>query len=86
MKEIELYDIISLKNGKDYTVLRILEENEKMYFLLAKVNENEEPDINDIQIVEQIERDGKKLIKEVSDENLLKELGELFYSAVDADI
>lgn len=86
MKEIELYDIISLKNGKDYTVLRMIEEEGKMYFLLAGVDENENPDINDIRIVEEIIKNGKKMIKEIEDENLLKELGELFSSALDADI
>ena len=86
MKEIELYDIISLKNGKDYTVLRMIEEEGKMYFLLARVDENENPDINDIRIVEEIIKNGKKMIKEIEDENLLKELGELFSSALDADI
>ena len=86
MKEIELYDIISLKNGKDYTVLRMIEEEGKMYFLLAGVDENENPDINDIRIVEEIIKNGKKMIKEIEDENLLKELGELFSSALDEDI
>lgn len=86
MKEIELYDIISLKNGKDYTVLRMIEEEGKMYFLLARVDENENPDINDIRIVEETIKNGKKMIKEIEDENLLKELGELFTSALNADI
>ena len=61
MKDIELYDIISLKNGKDYTVIRMIEENEKMYLLLAGVDENEEPDIHDIRIVEEITKNGKKM-------------------------
>ena len=86
MKDIELYDIISLKNGKDYTVLRMIEEQGKMYYLLAGIDENEEPDINNIKIVEQITQDNKKLIKEIEDEKLIEELGDLFISAVDADI
>lgn len=86
MKDIELYDIISLKNGNNYTVLRMIQEQEKMYFLLAKVDENEEPDTNDIKIAEEITQDGKKYIKEIEDENLIEKLGDLFISAIDADV
>ena len=86
MKNIELYDIISLKNGKDYTVIRMIEENEKMYLLLAGVDENEEPDIHDIRIVEEITKNGKKMIKEIQDATLLENLKEQFSSALNADI
>lgn len=74
MNEIELYDIISLKNGKDYTVIKILENNNKIYFILARVDENKNIDTNDIRIVEEIEKSGRKFVKEVDDDDLTNKL------------
>ena len=39
MKKIELYDIITLEDNTEYTVLKILQEENKKYCLLAPVDE-----------------------------------------------
>lgn len=82
MSQVELYDVIALKNGKDYTVLKIKEKEGKMYFLLAYIDEYEKPNLNDIRIVEEIEKSGKKFVKEIDDEKVLKDLEELFKDAI----
>ncbi len=82
MSHVELYDIIALKNGKDYTVLRIKEKEGKMYFLLARIDENEKIDMSDIRIVEEIEKSGKKFVKEIDDEKVLEDLSNLFSKSI----
>ena len=52
MKEIELYDIITLENNKEYTVLRLLELDENTYYLLSKIDDDETPNIDELRIVE----------------------------------
>ena len=52
MKEIELYDIITLEDDTEYTVLKMIDKNEKKYCLLATVDEEEEPDMENIKIFE----------------------------------
>ena len=54
MKEIELYDIITLDNDEEYTVVKEIKEKDKTYYLLVPVDEEEEPDVENIRIVEKI--------------------------------
>ena len=82
MKEIELYDIITLENNEEYTVLKILKENNKKYYLLAWVDEDEEPDMENIKIVEEKIKNDKIEIEEIEDEQLSKRLSKEFLSAL----
>ena len=82
MKNIELYDIITLENDEEYTVLKILNDGDKKYYLLAWVDEDEEPDMENIKIVEEKIIDEKTMIEEVDDENLLKKLSKEFLSSL----
>lgn len=83
MKQIELYDILTLSNDKEYTVLRMIDLEEKTYYLLAEIDEEENPILDEMKIVEVIENN---TLIEVKEESLLKELTELFASALEADI
>lgn len=78
MKEIELYDIITLDNDEEYTIVKILIENQKKYYLLAPVNEEEEPDLEKIKIVEEIIENGEILLDLVEDEKILATLSKKF--------
>ena len=82
MKQIELYDIITLDNDEEYTVLKILQEEGKTYYLLAWIDEDEEPDMERIKIVEQIQENNKLEIEEITDEKLLKKLSKLFLESL----
>lgn len=77
MKKIELYDIITLEDNTEYTVLKILLEENKQYILLAPVDEDEEPDMEAIKIVELKEENTKTIIEEI-DEELNKKLAKKF--------
>ena len=77
MKEIELYDIITLDNDEEYTVVKEIKEKDKTYYLLVPVDEEEEPDVENIRIVEKIIKGDKIKIKDV-EKNECKRLSDLF--------
>ena len=77
MKEIELYDIITLDNNEEYTVVKEIKEKDKTYYLLVPVDEEEEPDVENIRIVEKIIKGDKIKIKDV-EKNECKRLSDLF--------
>ena len=82
MKEIELYDIITLDNGNEYTVLKSLKKQNQKYYLLAPINENEEPDMDNIKIVEEIIQEEKIRIQEETNEEKIKQLAKEFLSSL----
>ena len=85
MKNVELYDVITLASGQEYAVLRILEEEDHKYFLLAESNDDE-VDMGNIRIVEEIMINGEPEIADVTNQELLEELSSMFISALDLEI
>lgn len=86
MKEIELYDIITLGDDSEYVVLKILKENNKKYYLIAPVDKEEEPDMEKVKIVEEIQVDGKVIIQEETEEQHLGELTKQFLELLKEDL
>ena len=84
MGQFELYDILKL-DGEDieYTILRRLSLDDREYFLLAEIEEDETPMLDELRILEYTSS-GKLL--EIEDVNLLADLGEFFTSALEADV
>ena len=68
-KMIEEKDIITLSDGKDYSVVKILELSDKKIFFLA--------DISDINIQKFMFLKSDDKLVEIDDENLISELREL---------
>ena len=83
MNKIELYDILTLNNNEEYTVLEIIDKLEKRYLLIAPVDENEEPNFDNIKIVEELKENDKLVINEVTDENIIVELSEKFITKLE---
>lgn len=81
--KIELYDIIKLDDNKEYSVIRKIEADDKEYFLLTEVDSQDEPNFDNIRIVEKVDNDE---IAEIEDESLLKELGEEFMELLSLDM
>lgn len=82
MNKIEQYDIITLKNGNEYTVIKILNEQQKKYYLLAPIDEAEEPDMENIKIMEEVINGNKTLVQDIKDEELLKKLSKMFLQSL----
>lgn len=77
MKEIELYDIITLEDNTEYTILKMLSESNKNYCLLAPVDEDEEPNMEELKIVE-LKKENDKTIVEELDKELNQSLAKKF--------
>ena len=86
MKELELYDIITIDNDKEYTILKNTNFNDRKYYLIAPVNKEEEIDAENIKIVEEIKKEGKIMIQEVINEETLKALSKIFLNSIKEDI
>lgn len=86
MSEIELYDILTLEDGSEYTVLNMLEQDSKKYYLLSPINEEEEPDFENLKIVQEIIDSGVKRLKEEVDEKILAKLSTKFLSLLEEEL
>lgn len=86
MKEIELYDIITLGDDSEYMILKMLKETERKYYLIAPVNEQEEPNMQELKIVEEIKNDGKLIIQEETNERHLENLSKQFLELLKEDL
>ncbi len=86
MDKIELYDIITLDNNLEYTVIKRQELNKEQYLLLAPVDEEETPDFDKLKIVKEIIDNKETIVEDVEDEELLKQLSAKFLSSLKEDI
>lgn len=82
MNKIELYDILTLSDDKEYTVLRMIELDDKKYYLISEIDEEENPLLNNLKIVE---NNSNKILKEITEDPLITKLAELFISSLDKD-
>ncbi len=69
--------IITLDNNNDYLLLDETTLDEKKYFYAVSVDAVENP-TNDYVVIEEINKNGKTLIKKVTDSNMLNLLITLF--------
>ena len=86
MKEIELYDTITLDNEEEYTVIKIQNYEGKKYFLLAPVDKDEEPDLENIKIVEEIKENNETVIEEIDDDKILAKLSNIFLKSLKEEL
>ena len=83
--ELELYDIITLSNNKEYTILRMIEEEDgNTYFLLALMNGGEPTDT--LEIGRYVKNDDEERIEMIEDEDKLNLLKEDFMQLLDEDM
>ena len=86
MKEIELYDIITLEDKTEYTVLKMIKELNKVYYLLAPIDEEEEPDMGNVKIVERQQVGEKVIVKELENQELQQDLAKKFLTLLSKEI
>ena len=86
MKPIELYDIVTLDNGEEYTVIKLINDSEKKYYLLAWIDKEENPDLENIKIAEEtIDENGEKIVAIVENDEKLKKLAKEFLNTLNED-
>lgn len=66
--------VLVLKNGKKYFILRQAIYKDVTYYLGAELEDNEEDFTNNFIFLEKIEEDGKSFVKEVVDNEILEVL------------
>ena len=75
---LEIDKVIVLENNEQYLVLDKVANDGIDYYYIAKVNETETDIENNYKLVTVVERDGNKVIEEVTGEEKLKEILPLF--------
>ena len=86
MKPIELYDIVNLDNGEEYTVIKLINDSEKKYYLLAWIDKEENPDLENIKIAEEtIDENGEKIVAIEENDEKLKKLAKEFLNTLNED-
>ena len=86
MKELELYDIITLDDNTEYTIMQMIMYKNRKYCLIAPIDKEEEPDLENIKIVEEIKESGQILIQEETDEEYIKELAVEFSKQLEEEL
>lgn len=75
---LDIDKIIVLENKEEYLVLDKVEKDSTEYYYIAKVNDTETDIENNYKLVTIEERDGNKVIVEVTGEEKLKNILPLF--------
>lgn len=74
---IELYDILTLENNKKYVVVKELSYNNKDYYFLIEVSEEEDL-LDEQMIVKKVFIDGEIGVAPITEETEFKEIKEIF--------
>lgn len=80
MKPMELYDILTLENDKEYTIANMVEYKDSTYLYLLEVDKNEEILEGTGTIVRRIIKDGEEAVEKVNDNGEYKEVAKLFFN------
>ena len=75
---LEIDKVIVLENNEQYLVLDKVANDDIDYYYIAKVNETETDIENNYKLVTVVERDGNRVIEEVTGEEKVKEILPLF--------
>ncbi len=82
MNSIELFDIITLEDNKDYTVACSVNYQNNEYLYLVEVDKDENPIENNQKIVRRVISDGEDSVEIVTDQKEIEEVGKLFYEVL----
>lgn len=75
---LDIDKVIVLENKEEYLILDKVEKENKEYYYIAKVNATETDIENNYKLVTIEERNGNRVIEEVTGEEKLKEILPLF--------
>lgn len=79
MKPIELYDILTLEDDKDYTVASMVTYNDSEYLYLIEVDQEENVKDDNQKIVRRVICDGEDSVEIVTDKDELDAVSKLFF-------
>ncbi len=79
MNSIELYDILTLEDDKEYTVANMILHKDVEYLYLVEVDKDENIIETNQKIVRRIITDGMDGVEIVTDKEELEEVSEIFH-------
>ena len=79
MRPMELYDILTLENNKEYTIANMVDYKDSTYLYLIEIDENEDILENTQTIVRRIIKDGEEAVEKVTNNEEYKEVAKLFF-------
>ena len=85
MNKLEIYDVLTLNDNKEYCVLRIYEELDNIYLLLVEIDDQEEF-TDSYRIVKQIYENDQMFIENIEDAEKINKLKEIFIPMIEMDI
>lgn len=83
--ENKINKIITLRNGKKYVVLNQAIYKQKNYFFLVGVTDDEENVTDEFRIVQEVEQEGKKFVKDIHDPQLINLLAKYLKPVVEGE-
>ncbi len=85
MSPIELLDILTLDDDKEYVVANMLKKDDKEYLYLIEIDENEDPIGDNQKMARRVIKDGDESLEILEGEEQ-KEIGALFFKLFSEDI
>lgn len=79
MKPMELYDILTLEDDKDYTIAEMVTHNDSEYLYLIEVDKEENVIENNQKIVRRVIANGEESVEIVTEKEELDELTQIFF-------
>ncbi len=79
--ENRINKIMTLKDGKKYIILNQAIYKEKNYYLAVRITDNGEDVTDEFRIIEEIDKDNKKYIRDVKDEKMIQLLSKYLQPA-----
>lgn len=79
MKPIEIYDILTLEDDKDYVVANMAKYNNSKYLYLVEVDEEENVIETNQQIVRRVWCEGEESVEIVTDKEELEPVQKIFF-------
>lgn len=79
MKPIELYDILTLEDNKDYTIANMTAYNDSEYLYLIEVDKDENLIEKNQIVVRRVMKDGEDSVEIVTDKEELDAVNRIFY-------
>lgn len=79
MKPMELYDILTLEDDKDYTIAEMVTHNDSEYLYLIEVDKDENVIEENQKIVRRVIANGEESVEIVTEKEELDELTQIFF-------
>lgn len=86
MTKLELYDIVTMSDNSEYTIIKTINYAEQKYYLLASIDKMEVPDMENLVIVKETLIGNQILFQEETEEQKLKEVSKLFLDLITNEI